>query len=91
MNKQYIVKKGDSPWKIAKENGISLDEYKRLNPDKYDKLYVGDVVRLNPEQVTEQVDIRKERQKEYNLNKDNVSAIQGFKHDSNYAIVDKKK
>lgn len=90
MNKQYIVKKGDSPWKIAKENGISLDEYKRLNPDKYDKLYVGDVVRLNPEQVTEQVDIRKERQKEYNLNKDNVSAIQGFKHDSNYAIVDKK-
>lgn len=90
MSKQYIVKKGDSPWKIAKDNGISLDEYKKLNPNKYDKLFVGDVVRLSPERVKETVDIRKERERERILNKDNISAIQGFKHDSNYAIVDKK-
>ena len=28
----YVVKKGDSPWKISHDNGISLDELYRLNP-----------------------------------------------------------
>lgn len=39
MAKKYKVKTGDSLWKIAKDNNISLDELIRLNPKKKCNLY----------------------------------------------------
>lgn len=89
MAKKYKVKKGDSLWKIAKDNNISLDELIRLNPTKKDIIYPNDELRLEPDKIKKTVDIRKERQKEDRLNLENITAIQGYHHDSNYVILDK--
>lgn len=92
MNNTYIVKKGNSPWQIANDSGISLDEFYRLNPTVKEKgiIHPGDIVKISPDIIKEEVDIRLERQKENIANKNNITAIQQVKHDSNYVIVDKK-
>lgn len=92
MSKTYIVKKGNSPWQIANDNGITLDEFYRLNPEVKERhmIHPGDVVRLTPDEVKERVDIRQQRHLEDIANQDNLSAIQFVKHDSNYIVVDKK-
>ena len=89
MAKKYVVKKGDSLWKIAKDNNITLDELIRLNPTKKDIIYPDDELRLEPDKIKKTVDIRKERQEEDKLNLENITAIQGYHHDSNYVILDK--
>lgn len=90
MSKKYIVKKGDNLWTIAKNNGLQLDELLKLNPTKKRLIYPGDELRLEPDKVTKTINIREERERERRLNLDNISAIQGYNHNSNYAIVDKK-
>lgn len=90
MAKKYIVKPNDSLWQIAKDNNMSLDELIKLNPSKKNMIHPNDVLRLEPDKITKDVDIRKERQLEDRLNLSNISAIQGYKHDSNYVIIDKK-
>lgn len=90
MAKKYIVKKGDSLWKIAKDNNITLDELIRLNPTKKDIIYPNDELRLEPDRITEEINIRQERQRESKLNLRNIDAIQGYQHDGNYVIIDKK-
>lgn len=47
-------------------------------------------MRLEPDRITEEINIRNERQRESKLNLQNISAIQGYKHDNNYVIIDKK-
>lgn len=42
----YTVKKGDSPWKIAHDNEISLDEFYRLNPFARKMIHPNQVVKL---------------------------------------------
>jgi LysM repeat protein len=46
--KNYIVKSGDNATKIAKNNGITLDKLKELNPSKknWDLVYPGDKLRI---------------------------------------------
>lgn len=90
MTKKYVVKKGDSLWKIAKDNNITLDELIRLNPTKKDIIYPNDELRLEPDRITEEINIRQERQRESRLSLKNIDAIQGYQHDGNYVIIDKK-
>lgn len=90
MAKKYVVKKGDSLWKIAKDNNITLDELIRLNPTKKDIIYPNDELRLEPDRITEEINIRQERQRESRLSLKNIDAIQGYQHDGNYVIIDKK-
>lgn len=45
----YILKTGDSPWKIARQNNMNVDELLRLNhldEDKARNLKVGDKIRI---------------------------------------------
>lgn len=90
--KTYVVQKGNSPWQIAHDNGITLDEFYKLNPNVKERhmIHPGDVVRLSPDEIIERINIREERNKENIANVDNISAIQSVNHDSNYIIVDKK-
>lgn len=90
MAKKYVVKKGDSLWKIAKNNNITLDELIRLNPTKKDIIYPNNELRLEPDRITEEINIRQERQRESRLSLKNIDAIQGYQHDGNYVIIDKK-
>jgi len=41
FNESYIVKEGDSLYRISKENGISLKELKSANHLTSDKIYIG--------------------------------------------------
>lgn len=45
-SKKYTVKAGDSPWQIAHDAKISLDELYRLNPNARKMIYPGDVLTL---------------------------------------------
>ena len=90
MAKKYIVKKGDSLWKIAKENNIELDELIRLNPTKQNMIHPNDILRLEPDKITKEINIRDERQRENRLSLQDITAIQGYRHDNNYIIIDKK-
>ena len=43
----YFVSRGDSLWKIARENSLSVDELKDANPQiQGDKLHIGDEINL---------------------------------------------
>ena len=80
MAKKYVVKPNDSLWQIAKDNHMSLEELIKLNPSKRNMIHPNDVLRLEPDKITKDVDIRKERQLEDKLNLSNVTAIQGYKY-----------
>lgn len=45
---------------------------------------------LEPDKIRKEVNIREERQLEDRLNLENITAIQGYKHDGNYIVIDKK-
>lgn len=91
---QYTVKPGDSLWAIAKKNNISLDELIDINPNIQNINHVihpNDKINISYGYKEELIDIKKRQQEEAQLNKDNISAIQGFKHDGTYVIIDKQK
>lgn len=91
MNNEYIIKPGDSLWKISKQNNIPLTKLRQLNPQiKGDLIKVGQVLNLKPKLLQKFIDLREERTNENELNKDNLSAIQSIPHNSNYVVVDKK-
>ena len=46
-NTTHTVKSGDSPWQIAKDNGMSLNTFYKLNPSAKNGIYPGDVVNVN--------------------------------------------
>lgn len=87
----YSVVKGDTLWDIANRNGISLDELRSYNPNlKGDVIHPDDIINIAPQYEERLVNLRNERMMEEIYNRDNISAIQGAKHDRNYVIVDKK-
>lgn len=88
--KTYTVKDGDNLWNIAKANNISFDEITKLNPTKTNIIHTGDIIKISPDEMIEEINVREERLREQYLNKDNISAIQGYKHNDNYVIIDKK-
>lgn len=42
--REYKIQRGDSWWKIANENGMTIDELKNLNPGI--KMHPGQVLQL---------------------------------------------
>lgn len=94
LDGKYKVKKGDSIWRIANQNGVSMDEIRAWNPNiKNDLIHPDDVVRVaKPKTRTKikYVDVNEIRANEERYNRDDLSAIQGYKHNSNYAVLDKK-
>lgn len=46
MENTYIVKSGDTLWSIARNNGISVDELKRINGLTSNSLSIGQVLKL---------------------------------------------
>lgn len=52
-NDYYIVKPGDTLWKIARENGITVDELKSINNLNSNLLSVGDKIYLTNKLVNE--------------------------------------
>ena len=91
MAKKYVVQTGDNLSVIAKKNNITVDELIRLNSIKNpDIIHTGDELKLTPDKVIKKVNVREDRLKEEQLNKDDLSAIQGYPHNNNYAVVDKK-
>ena len=87
----YNVVRGDTLWDIANRNGITLDELRSYNPNlKGDVIHPDDIINIAPEYEERLVNLRNERMMEEMYNRDNISAIQGAKHDRNYIIVDKK-
>ena len=90
-NLVHIVGSGDSLWKIAKDNKISLAKLRQYNPElKGDLIYPGDKIKISPQYRESIVDIREERARENAINTNNFAAIQSAPHDSNYVVVDKK-
>lgn len=45
-NKTYVVKKGDSIWKIAKNNGITVNQLKTLNNLSSDRIQLGQTLKV---------------------------------------------
>lgn len=87
--KTRTVEKGDTLWKISKETGTSVNELRRLNPN-----IKKDIIYPNQEIIVEKKNSKLEniddvRERESLMNEDNLSAIKGAKHNSNYVVIDK--
>ena len=52
MDNTYIVKSGDTLWSIAKNNGISVDELKKINGLTSNSLSIGQVLKLKEPSMT---------------------------------------
>lgn len=92
-NMYYSVQKGDYLGKIAKDNGMSLESLLKLNPQfvgRENQINIGEKVNIGTPSVgkNRQFKTMKER-REWEAGLDNIGAIQNYKHDKNYAIVDK--
>lgn len=87
---QHTVQRGDTLFEIAKKYNTDLATLERLNPNINPNLiYPGDNINVGKQQAEGLYNIRKEWEKEKDLNTDNIKAIQGVKHSDNYVIIDK--
>ena len=93
----YTVKQGDYMSKIAKSNNTTLEELQKANPQikDFNKIFVGDIIHV-PQNTTitapapKRMSLSERRTFEEEANKTNLGAIQGYRHDNNYAVIDKK-
>ena len=93
----YTVKQGDYMSKIAKSNNITLEELQKANPQikDFNRVFVGDIIHV-PQNTTitapapKRMSLSERRTFEEEANKTNLGAIQGYRHDNNYAVIDKK-
>ena len=93
---KYSVKSGDNLYKIAKSNGLSLDELLVANPEikNPSSIFIGQEINIpiNKEEEKKVYNLKALNKKEAEINKSgNIDIIHSAKHNSNYAIVDKKK
>lgn len=93
---KYSVKSGDNLYKIAKSNGLSLDELLVANPEikNPSSIFIGQEINIpiNKEEEKKVYNLKALNKKEAEINKSgNIAIIHSAKHNSNYAIVDKKK
>ena len=65
---------------------VELDELIRLNPTKQNMIHPNDILRLEPDKITKEINIRDERQRENRLSLQDITARQGYRHDNNYII-----
>ena len=93
----YQVKRGDSLWRIAHNNRLTLNELmsynKQLKGNINTIIHPGDMINIAPTQPKfhyEYENIDDIEKRERNLNKNNLSAIQSVTHDGNYVVIDKK-
>ena len=93
----YTVKQGDYMSKIAKSNNTTLKELREANPQIKDinNIFVGDIVHIPQNTVMtvpapKKMSLTERRALEEEANKTNLGAIQGYRHENNYAVIDKK-
>ena len=96
------IKKGDSLWKIAKDNNVSLDTIYKYNPQYTNNstIFPGDTINIKEKPSIYDQQQKKNQLSLHNvknqwkldalINQDNVKAIQSVNHDNNYVILDKK-
>lgn len=93
----YKVKKGDSLWRIAHNNNLTLNELMSYNPQLNGNIntviHPGDTIYTQKKRGPvryEYMDMRQLEAEEAQANRENLSAIMSADHDSNYGILDKK-
>lgn len=89
---KYTVKAGDSIWKIAHENGITMDNLRTMNNLSSDLIHPNQelvVGKISNKSVPRRYNVKKQWEKDKKLN-DNLSIIQSVNHDDYYIVVDKK-
>ena len=89
----YKVQKGDYLGKIAKDNGLTLEQLLKINPQftgRENAIAIGETVNLGEAKQKREFKTMRER-REWERGLDDVSAIQNYKHEKNYAIVDKER
>ena len=93
----YKVQKGDSLWRIAHNNNLTLNELMSFNPQLNGNInkiiHPGDTIytkkRERPIEY-EYRDLKELEADEVLANRENLSAIMAADHDGNYGVVDKK-
>lgn len=93
----YKVKKGDSLWRIAHNNNLTLNELMSYNPQLNGNIntviHPGDVLytekKDEPVQY-EYVNLEDWEAEEAKANRENLSAIKAATHDGNYGVIDKR-
>lgn len=87
----YVVKSGDYLGKIAQQYNTTVDSLKKLNQiSNTNLIYPGQILNINKGIIAKDINIRKEREREADFNKQNITAIQNYRHSDNYIIADKK-
>ena len=93
MGGEHIVKKGDTLMGIAKANNIPYEVLRQYNPQIANPniIRIGESINLTKKDdyVPQRRNLREYYAEEEKLNSSNISAIQGAKHNQNYAIIDK--
>ena len=93
MGGEHIVKKGDTLMGIAKANNIPYEVLRQYNLQIANPniIRIGESINLTKKDnyTPQRRNLREYYAEEEKLNSSNVSAIQGAKHNQNYAIIDK--
>ena len=79
----YTVKSGDTLWSIAKNNGLTVDELKKLNNLTSNKLSIGQKLKLSSDTISEDTYIVKSGDTLYAIAKKNGISVDELKKYNN--------
>ena len=79
----YTVKSGDTLWSIAKNNGLTVDELKKLNSLTSNKLSIGQKLKLSSDTISEDTYIVKSGDTLYAIAKKNGISVDELKKYNN--------